>query len=164
MKSPCAIAVVAVLRFKCPLAAAERDFDAAFASSEGSPAASGRHALGARSNVPGQRPVAMSHPACSCLPISAGFSPSGTWRRFGRWGGRRRLASVELVEALVAIEGRPWAESKAGKPITANGLARMLAPFRIVPDTIRVGDRTPKGYQRAHFDDAFSRYLRPEGI
>ena len=41
MKSPCAIAVVAVLRFKCPLAAAERDFDAAFASSEGSPAASG---------------------------------------------------------------------------------------------------------------------------
>ena len=74
-----------------------------------------------------------------------------------------RLASVELVEALVAIEGRPWAEWKAGKPITANGLARMLVPFRIVPDTIRVGDRTPKGYQRAHFDDAFTRYLPQEG-
>ena len=66
-------------------------------------------------------------------------------------------AECRPAEAVkLAIEGRPWAESKAGKPITANGLARMLAPFRIVPDTIRVGDRTPKGYQRAHFDDAFT--------
>ena len=73
-----------------------------------------------------------------------------------------RLASVELVEALVAIEGRPWAEWKSGKPITANGLARLLAPFRIAPATIRTGDRTAKGYQFAQFEDAFARYSRPE--
>jgi hypothetical protein len=73
--------------------------------------------------------------------------------------GVERLTSAELVEALIAIEGRPWAEWKAGKPITANGLARMLAPFKLAPETIRVGDRTPKGYQRAHFEDTFSRYL-----
>ena len=70
-----------------------------------------------------------------------------------------RLTSADLVEALVAIEGRPWAEWKAGKPITANGLARLLTPFKIAPETIRAGDRTPKGYQRAHFEDTFSRYL-----
>jgi hypothetical protein len=29
-------------------------------------------------------------------------------------------------------------------------------------DTIRMGDRTPKGYQLAHFEDAFTRYL-PQG-
>lgn len=75
-----------------------------------------------------------------------------------------RLPSAELVEALVAIEGRPWAEWKAGKPITANGLARLLAPFVIKPDTIRTGDKTPKGYQLAHFEDAFSRYLPQEGL
>jgi hypothetical protein len=74
-----------------------------------------------------------------------------------------RLGSAELVEALVTIEGRPWAEWKAGKPITANGFARLLAPFAIVPDSIRVGDRTPKGYQLAHFEDAFGRYLPREG-
>jgi hypothetical protein len=74
-----------------------------------------------------------------------------------------RLASAELVEALVAIEGRPWAEWKNGKPITTNGLARLLAPFGIVPATIRTGDRTPKGYQRAQFDDAFVRYLPDPG-
>ena len=69
-------------------------------------------------------------------------------------------ASAELVAALVAIEGRPWAEwGKAGKPITANGLARLLAPFGIVPDTIRTGDRTPKGCQLARFEDALERYL-----
>jgi len=73
-----------------------------------------------------------------------------------------RLSSAELVAALVAIEGRPWAEWKAGKPITANGLARLLTPFRITPGTIRTSSGTPKGYQRAQFEDAFARYL-PNG-
>lgn len=73
-----------------------------------------------------------------------------------------RLSSAELVEALVAIEGRPWAEWKAGKPITANGLARVLAPFNIKPGTIRTGVGTPKGYQLAQFEDAFARYLPEE--
>jgi putative DNA primase/helicase len=73
-----------------------------------------------------------------------------------------RLASAELVEALVGIEGRTWAEWKVGRPITANTLARLLAPFTIAPETIRMGDRTPKGYQRARFEDAFSRYLPQE--
>jgi putative DNA primase/helicase len=75
-----------------------------------------------------------------------------------------RLASGELVEVLVAIEGRPWAEWKAGKPITANGLARLLAPFHIAPATIRIGDRTAKGYQLAQFEDAFARYLSDPGF
>jgi putative DNA primase/helicase len=74
-----------------------------------------------------------------------------------------RLPSVELVAALVVIEGGPWAEWKAGKAITANGLARLLAPFHIMPDTIRMGDRTPKGYQLARFEDAFERYLPQQG-
>jgi putative DNA primase/helicase len=74
-----------------------------------------------------------------------------------------RLPSSELAEALVAIEGRPWAEWRHGKPITANGLARLLAPYGIAPATIRVGTKTPKGYQLADFADAFERYLPPDG-
>jgi putative DNA primase/helicase len=70
-----------------------------------------------------------------------------------------RLPSAELVEALVVIEGRQWAEWKAGKPITANGLARLLAPFGIKPGTIRTAGGTPKGYQLTQFEDAFARYL-----
>jgi Protein of unknown function (DUF3631) len=68
--------------------------------------------------------------------------------------GTDRLTSAELVGSLVALEGRPWAEWKAGKPISADGLARLLARFAIGPETMRVGDRTPKGYQRIQFDDA----------
>jgi len=74
-----------------------------------------------------------------------------------------RLASADLVEALTAIEGRPWAEWRGGKPLNAHGLARLLAPFRIVATTIRVGSRTPKGYQLAHFADSFDCYLSGEG-
>jgi hypothetical protein len=75
-----------------------------------------------------------------------------------------RLASAELVASLVAIEGRPWAEWKVGKPLTANGLARVLAPFRIAPATIRTNDGTAKGYQWAQFEDVFARYLPAQAV
>ena len=76
-----------------------------------------------------------------------------------------RLPSAKLVEHLAAIEGRPWAEWKAGRSITANGVARLLGPFGIAPDTIRIGDRTMKGYLLARFeDDAFKRYLPPTAV
>jgi putative DNA primase/helicase len=70
-----------------------------------------------------------------------------------------KLSSTELVGALIALEGRPWAEWKAGKPMTPNTLASLLKPFGIIPGTIRFGETTPKGYQSAHFQDAFERYL-----
>ncbi|MDP2355733.1 MAG: DUF3631 domain-containing protein [Beijerinckiaceae bacterium] len=73
-----------------------------------------------------------------------------------------RLASADIIERLVAIEGRPWPEWKAGKPITPTGLARQLAPFGIRPDTLRIESRTPKGYLLTQFADAFARYLPPE--
>jgi Protein of unknown function (DUF3631) len=75
-----------------------------------------------------------------------------------------RLPSADLVAALAAIEERPWAEWKAGKPLTANGLARLLGPFGVSPETIRIGDRTMKGYLLVRFeDDAFKRYLPQQG-
>jgi hypothetical protein len=80
-----------------------------------------------------------------------------------------RLASAEICEALTAIEGRPWAEWKASKggspkPITPNQLARLLKDFHVVPDTVRIGTRTPKGYYRHQFEEAWQRYLTPEEV
>jgi Protein of unknown function (DUF3631) len=74
-----------------------------------------------------------------------------------------RLPSGDMINALITIEERPWAEWKRGKPMSPNSLARQLAPFGIAPETIRVGDKTPKGYLLAHFQDAFTRYLPGEG-
>ena len=67
------------------------------------------------------------------------------------------------------MEGRPWAEWRASKgaspkPLTPNQLARLLKPFGIVTNTtIRVGTRTPKGYHRHQFDEAWERYLAGRG-
>jgi len=72
-----------------------------------------------------------------------------------------RLASETLCQRLAAIQTSPWGEyGKARKPITARQLARALQPFRIAPGTIRLADdKTPKGYFREKFRDAWSRYL-----
>jgi putative DNA primase/helicase len=79
-----------------------------------------------------------------------------------------RLASADMCEALVAMEGKPWAEWRAGKgaspkPLTPNQLARLLKPFGIVTNlTIRVGTKTAKGYQRTQFQEVWERYLAPQ--
>jgi putative DNA primase/helicase len=71
-----------------------------------------------------------------------------------------RISSEELVDALIAIENHPWAEWRREKPITKNGLARILAKYKICPEGIRIGNHTPRGYLLAWFDDAFRRYLK----
>jgi len=86
--------------------------------------------------------------------IRAGFDEKNT----------DRLASGELCEVLGVMEGRPWAEWKAGKPLTPNQLARLLKSFGVAPETMRVGSRTAKGYLRHQFGDAWERYLAAEGL
>lgn len=71
-----------------------------------------------------------------------------------------RIPSAELAAALAEIETSPWGEwGKAGKPLTAAKLARLLARFVITPHSVRVDDKTPKGYELHDFRDAFERYL-----
>jgi putative DNA primase/helicase len=72
-----------------------------------------------------------------------------------------RLSSEDLVEELCKREGRPWLEARNGKPLTANGLARLLRQFKTIPTgrAVRIGERTPRGYLREWFADAFARYL-----
>jgi putative DNA primase/helicase len=74
--------------------------------------------------------------------------------------GADRLSSEQICEALVAIEGHPWAEyGKSGKPITKNKLAHRLDRFKIVPNTISIGGKTAKGYHRHQFEEGWKRYL-----
>jgi len=72
--------------------------------------------------------------------------------------GTERLSSAELVAALVAVEEAPWGDLN-GKPLDERKLARLLKPYGIRPHTVRIEDKTPKGYQRAAFEDDWSRYL-----
>src|SRR5262245_11402479 len=64
-----------------------------------------------------------------------------------------RMASGDLADALVAMEGRPWAEWKPhkranAKPLSKHQLANLLKSFHIVSDSVRIGTKTPKGYYR----------------
>ena len=71
-----------------------------------------------------------------------------------------KLWSEEVCQALVAMEGRPWAEfGKAKKPISKNQLARLLDGFHIKPASLRQAERTQKGYCRQQFAECWERYL-----
>ena len=75
-----------------------------------------------------------------------------------------RIGSADLAAELGAIEGRPWAEWKHGKAITATRLARLLAPFCVSPATRRDGSDTFKGYLLADFNEAFAVYLGDQTV
>src|SRR5215510_8541977 len=53
------------------------------------------------------------------------------------------ISSADIIKALVAIEGRPWAErgknGKRGNPLTQTKLAQMLKPLAIAPDHLDSG-------------------------
>jgi hypothetical protein len=84
----------------------------------------------------------------------------GDIRTYFTGKGSDRVSSDELVYHLVALDDRPWSEMNRGKPMTKATLARLLKPFEIYSDTVRVDPtRTAKGYYRSAFEDAFGRYL-----
>src|SRR5262245_54915868 len=60
-----------------------------------------------------------------------------------------RLWSTTICDGLTEREGRPWSEWRASKtaepgPLTKNQLARLLRPFGIRPETIRIGEDRAK--------------------
>ena len=71
-----------------------------------------------------------------------------------------RISSAELATTVGDDASSPFSEWKNGKPITQAQLARVLKPFRIAPEVIRLpGGGLLRGYQRAQFEDAWDRYL-----
>lgn len=82
-------------------------------------------------------------------------------RRLFQEQGGDRVPTADLLSSLIGLEGQPWAEVSAGKPLTPRRLATLLKPFGIRPTDAKVGGRTLKTYMFESFDDAFRRYLAP---
>jgi uncharacterized protein DUF3631 len=80
---------------------------------------------------------------------------------FAKTGGAE-ISSADLVNGLIAIEGRPWGAMsrryRRAKPLTQVKLAHMLKPLAIVSGQLDV----VRGYKFWQFEEAFSRYLPPE--
>ena len=71
-----------------------------------------------------------------------------------------KISSANLCGRLTLIEGSPWSEWYRGKPMSQTQLAKQLDRFKIKSKDIRQSEgKNVKGYERAQFDDAFSRYL-----
>jgi putative DNA primase/helicase len=71
-----------------------------------------------------------------------------------------RVSSADLAAALGGDLTTPFSEWKSGKPITQAQLARVLKPFGVAPEVVRLpSGGTPRGYHRSQFEDLWERYL-----
>jgi hypothetical protein len=71
-----------------------------------------------------------------------------------------KLPTKDLIASLVAIEERPWGEWKAGKALSPAQLAKLVAPFDIMPTNLKMqSGAVLKGYRLQDFEASFSRYL-----
>lgn len=66
-----------------------------------------------------------------------------------------RLGSTFICAELAKLDHRPWPELSNRKPITTTKLAALLSSFEITPHS----DGEFRGYKRAAFEDAWTRYL-----
>ena len=67
--------------------------------------------------------------------------------------------TTDILIYLTGIDDAPWVTFAKGKGMTARHLSRLLKPYGIIPQTIRVSATTAKGYTVTDFRDAFARYL-----
>jgi Protein of unknown function (DUF3631) len=74
--------------------------------------------------------------------------------------GDDKLSTEQLLSRLISLPESPWANLK-GKPLDDRGLAARLRKYEVRPKTIRVGNHTPRGYERTDFEDPWARYLSP---
>jgi hypothetical protein len=74
------------------------------------------------------------------------------------FGTEDQLPTERILEKLHMLEESPWGDFR-GKPLDARKLSSILRPYEVRPTTIRTESGTPKGYRRADFEDAWSRYL-----
>ncbi len=71
-----------------------------------------------------------------------------------------KISTADLIEALMKDEENSWATYNRGKPLTPRQLAKQLSGYGIKSKTVRLGPKnTPKGFDKAQFEDSFARYL-----
>jgi hypothetical protein len=76
------------------------------------------------------------------------------------FGSRERMATDEIILALLKIEEAPWPDLR-GKTLDPKGLARMLRPYGVTSKDLRMATRVVKGYEAADLADPWARYLSP---
>jgi Protein of unknown function (DUF3631)/Primase C terminal 2 (PriCT-2) len=73
--------------------------------------------------------------------------------------GTDRFFSSTLIEKLTADPEGTWAGYNRGKPFTQKQLASRLRNYGILSETVWIDKKSAKGYNRAAFEDVWTRYL-----
>ena len=70
-----------------------------------------------------------------------------------------RIFCNELADALNSRDEMPYGGWSDGRGISTRELGKKLAPYEIFAKSIRIDSEKRNGYERAQFDDVWSRYL-----
>src|SRR5262249_36499187 len=75
-----------------------------------------------------------------------------------------RLSTSQLLDALHGDEEAPWLSyGRKAKPLTPSQLARLLRPFGVHSQTIRIDEnKTARGYVRESLEEPWQRYVTPK--
>src|SRR5262249_23766295 len=60
------------------------------------------------------------------------------------------------------LEDAPWNNYPRKDAISPCHLSKLLKPFGIYSDSVRIGEKTPKGYHRTQFEPHWRAYPLPE--
>lgn len=101
--------------------------------------------------------LALNGPTEDDEPTSTGaLLLSAAYRAFGD---ATKISSTDLRERINADEDSPFHRWNDGLGLDALKLSELLRPYEIRTKAIRFEDRTLKGYTRAMFRDAWTRYI-----
>jgi len=73
-----------------------------------------------------------------------------------------KIHGADLVNGLIALEGRPWGECNRGKAVTQNWIAKELKNYGIKPKPVRLGEAVKRGYDRPPVAEAVRHYCHIE--
>lgn len=68
------------------------------------------------------------------------------------------LSTEQLLSELNQMEESPWSTIRRGEPLDSRGLSQRLSKYGI-GSKLHAGERGVRGYAKAQFTDAWSRYL-----
>lgn len=69
-----------------------------------------------------------------------------------------RLSTADLLDKLHELDEAPWNDLR-GKPLDSRGLSRRVGNYEIRSAQVWIDGRNVRGYERATFHDAWTRYL-----
>lgn len=75
------------------------------------------------------------------------------------FGNAHAMHTHMILAKLAGLDGAPWGDYDHGRPLNPSQLADKLRPFGIHPRDVKIDGVNRKGYYRADFSDAASRYL-----